>query len=300
MKCPVCDSEKTTIEYAKLPDFEYRVDYNPDFVRCDQCGLVRQEPIPAYEELPAFYPDDYLVYNQNFKKASDSLFAFLKKIFYGMRARTVKSYIGTKGNVLDVGCANGKFLTSMADIGDYKLYGLDFKNTGVDFESLGIDYREGTLESIDYPENHFDAVMMDNLIEHVPDLHPFMEKLKYIVKPGGYIFGTTPNYRCPSRLIFGQYWGGFHSPRHLYLFTPDNLAQLLARYDFHNASFPIMVNAGDWAVSLQNFFRRNDKKEGKYRRAKYFALVGILGTPTALLTSLFGVNGSMDFVAQLK
>jgi len=208
----------------------------------------------------------------------------------------VAEYIGRTGNILDVGCANGAFLLSMKQFGDYGLYGLDIKNTGMNFKELSIDFKEGYLEELDYPENFFDAINMDNVLEHVPDPAVFMKKVITILKPGGYIFGTTPNFRSLDRFVFQKYWGGFHMPRHIYVFNSQNLEMFMTKMGISGTIFPITANAADWAVSVQNFMRRDHKKQEKYKRAPYFSIVAMLFAPVAFLTSIFKLNGVMDFI----
>jgi hypothetical protein len=60
--------------------------------------------------------------------------------------------------------------------------------------------------------------------------------------------------------------------------------------------FPITANAADWAVSAQNFMRRNKEKQAKYKRAAYFPIVAMMFAPIALISSIFKLNGVMDFV----
>jgi SAM-dependent methyltransferase len=298
--CPACHHDDFSDLGYKVADFEYRVPYTPALLRCDHCGLIRHRSLPDYDKLGSFYPDDYLVYNKSFKEASNALYSRLKNKLYSMKARKVAKYIGRTGNILDVGCANGAFLLSIKQFGDYGLYGLDIKNTGVNFKENSIHFEEGYLENLEYPNNFFDAIILDNVLEHVPDPVVFMKKVISIVKPGGYIFGTTPNFSSIDRLFFRKYWGGFHMPRHIYVFNAHNLRLLMSRTGVNDVNFPLTANAADWAVSVQNFMRRNDNKRGKYKRAPYFPIVAIALAPVAFFTSLFNLNGVMDFVCVCK
>ncbi len=87
-------------------------------------------------------------------------------------------------------------------------------------------------------------------------------------------------------------------PRHIYLFSSRNLPLYLEKQGFVDVRLPVTANSGDWAVSVQNFLRRNEEKKGKYRRAPYFPIVGIAFSPIAFVSSLFGYNGVMEFVAK--
>jgi ubiquinone/menaquinone biosynthesis C-methylase UbiE len=184
----------------------------------------------------------------------------------------------------------------MKQYGNYGLYGLDIKNTGVDFKENSINFEEGNLEELEYPANFFDAIIMDNVLEHVPDPIVFMKKVLSILKPGGYIFGTTPNFSSVDRFVFQRYWGGFHMPRHIYVFSAKNLKLFMKNMGIPHIKFPLNANAADWAVSVQNFIRKEIKKQGKYKRASYFPIVAILLAPVSFFTSIFNLNGVMDFI----
>lgn len=294
--CPACSYADFKRLGYDVPDYEYHVSYTPTLLYCSNCGLIRHKSIPNYNTLESFYPDDYLVYNKSFKEASNALYSKLKTNLYSMKAKKLSKYIGKTGNILDVGCANGAFLMSMKQFGNYGLYGLDIKNTGIDFKGNSIDFKEGYLEELEYPVNFFDAVNLDNVLEHVPDPVVFMKKVLTVLKPGGYIFGTTPNFRSIDRFVFRKYWGGFHMPRHIYVFNANNLEMFMTSMGISRTKFPITINAADWAVSIQNFMRRKHNNQEKYKRAAYFPVVTMILAPVAFLTSIFKFNGVMDFI----
>ena len=278
-KCPCCGSAEFVLLFDEMLDYEYRVPICPSLIECCSCGLIRHDKIPDMRELNRFYPKDYLVHIESFRVGSNMLFEMLKKILYKLRANKIHKILGSQGSVLDVGCANGAFLRSLKLYGQYELHGLDIKNTGIDFKEYGIIFREGVLEELEYPKNHFDAVVLDNLLEHVPEPKIFMDRVFSILKPGGYVFGTTPNFESLDRYLFGRYWGGFHMPRHISVFNPQNLRILLDASGFADIRFPITANAGNWAVSIQNYLRRSSDGKQSSRRGLYFPIIGMLFGP---------------------
>jgi len=292
--CPVCDGDQYRLRYEAFVDYEYHVDIHPDILECISCGLLRHREQADNNRLRDFYPADYLVYNQSFKSVTGSFFATLKKMLYTGRARKMAAHIGGNAKVLDIGCANGALLSSLRERGNYDLYGIDIKNTGVDFASLGISFREGILEEACFESDYFDAIAMDNVIEHVSCLKSFITEVYRILKPGGWIFCTTPNHASLDRLVFHKYWGGFHMPRHTFLFNSSNIRLFLKKNGFDDIRLLPTFNAGDWAVSVQNFMRRNSGRQISYTRGAYFPVVGLLLAPVSFITSLFGFNGVMD------
>ncbi len=298
--CPVCGSKKTSSYRSDVIDFEYHVGGNFPLIKCVSCGLVRQKFIPSYKKLGNFYPQDYLVYGKTSKGRLGVSLAFLKKQLYKNRAKKYVRLIGNAGRILDVGCANCSLLMSLKPLGDYELYGIDIKNLGIDYRSLGVRFKDKSLEEINFPSDFFDLIILDNLIEHVPAPKFFLKKVYRILKPGGWVVGTTPNIRSVDALIFGKYWGGYHLPRHFYFFTRNTLEKLLEKSGFSNINFPTNANPGDWCVGIQNFLRRNKGKMRKYKRGWYFSLTGCFLAPFSFLFSIFGWHSIMDFGAQKK
>lgn len=296
--CPACGSRKTNDFKNDVIDFEYHIKGRFPLVKCADCGLIRQKFITGYKELKHFYPKDYLVYGETSKSRLGFFLATLKKQLYKQRAKSYARLIGNSGRVLDVGCANCSLLVNLKQFGDYQLYGVDIKKLKINYKALGVNFREGPLEEHDFSANFFDLVILDNLIEHVPDLELFLKKVYRVLKPGAWVVGTTPNIHSVDAILFGKYWGGYHIPRHLYFFTHETLERLLRKYGFSNIDFPVNANSGDWCVSIQNFLRRNERKREQYKRGWYFPLIGCLLMPFSFLFSICGWHSVMDFKAK--
>jgi 2-polyprenyl-3-methyl-5-hydroxy-6-metoxy-1,4-benzoquinol methylase len=64
------------------------------------------------------------------------------------------------------------------------------KRSGLD----GIEWEVADIQAIPRPANHFDTVISCETIEHVPDPRKAISELIRVLKPGGRLFLTTPNY----------------------------------------------------------------------------------------------------------
>ena len=53
--------------------------------------------------------------------------------------------------------------------------------------------KEGLGEAIPYPDNFFDLVFADNVLEHLPEPERVFRELLRVLKPGGYFLAKTPN-----------------------------------------------------------------------------------------------------------
>ena len=86
--------------------------------------------------------------------------------------------------ILDVGCGTNKTAGAI---------GLDNNpRTGADvIHDLG-------LLPYPFPDNEFDLVVSNHVVEHVPDVMAFVSELHRITRPGGHIRLLTPHYTNPD------------------------------------------------------------------------------------------------------
>ena len=74
-----------------------------------------------------------------------------------------------------------------------------------------------------------DVITMWHYLEH--DYYPLenIRYLKSIAKATTTLIIEIPNFDSSSRKEFGENWSGWHTPRHLSLFSPDNVTLLLQK-----------------------------------------------------------------------
>src|SRR4029077_6634968 len=56
---------------------------------------------------------------------------------------------------------------------------------------------------MDLPERHFDVVVSQEVIAHVPDQPGYLERAARVLKPGGHLILTTPNRFVHERMPWG-------------------------------------------------------------------------------------------------
>lgn len=105
--------------------------------------------------------------------------------------------------VLEIGCGRGGFSVWLA--GEAKIreqHAMDFSDAAVDKGRAfaerrghrGIVWQRGDIQAIDRPSGFFDTVFSCETIEHVPEPKRAVSELVRVLKPGGRLFLTTPNY----------------------------------------------------------------------------------------------------------
>ncbi len=115
--------------------------------------------------------------------------------------------------VLEIGCGRGGFSCwlSTQGAGRTELVATDFSSTAVmkgsDFAARhaigGIAWEVGDIQHIAHPDASFDTVISCETIEHVPDPALAVRELARVLKPGGRLFLTTPNYLGATGLYRG-------------------------------------------------------------------------------------------------
>jgi ubiquinone/menaquinone biosynthesis C-methylase UbiE len=131
--------------------------------------------------------------------------------------------------VLDVGCGNPSFLKACKDVLNCNTMGIDFsdegwKNSMKSFE--GITLKVAEIKDLK-KELKPDVITMWHYLEH--DYTPFenLSYLRSISKPSTTLVIEIPNFDSVSRKKYGKNWAGWHTPRHLSLFSPKNIELLL-------------------------------------------------------------------------
>ena len=251
------------------------------------CGLVWLDPTPLEEDIgkayesyythqgrPAppdtwlrrVYPrlrDAYLArrYSYGEKMALwKRLFGLLLYLHPGRRADTDFSvmYLLARpgGRLLEVGCGSGRMLRLMKDHG-WEVEGVDFDPAAVEnARSKGLDVRLGTLEDQNYPDDHFDAVTMSHLVEHVPDPLQLLLESYRILKPGGRMVVVTPNNESLGHKMFGRDWRGLEPPRHLHVFNLASLRQLTSRAGFREFRASSTVRDANGMLIASRYLRK--------------------------------------------
>ena len=193
--------------------------YEAEFlVRCNECGLVFTHRLPSPDELQ----DHYAAYPAigQLSELTVRRFGELLDRFEPFR-RT--------GRLLDVGCGDGDFLSAAAERG-WAAYGSEYGEAPRRrARERGLDVRPAPFTAEPEEAGGFDVVTSIEVIEHVTEPREEVARMTTLLRRGGCVYLTTPNFNSLSRRIAGPRWRAIAYPEHLNLFTPGSLHQLLTR-----------------------------------------------------------------------
>jgi SAM-dependent methyltransferase len=207
-----------------FPKWSFRI------VQCVECGLVFVNPRAFRIEEDDYFAGPYLSTIEKDGQLDSGIATLYGEIIYNLSNRVAS------GKLLDVGCAMGHFL------GFAKRYGWEVE--GVECSPYAAKYAEEhfgarvlpvcVLKDANLPAQHYDACVLIEVIEHLPDPRATMEEVWRVLQPGGIAYITTPNFVSYRSLLLRAEWNAVIPVGHLYYFDADSLGKLLTSIGFIN------------------------------------------------------------------
>jgi SAM-dependent methyltransferase len=269
-RCPACDSAELkpvlqandhTVSHQHFPIWE-----------CGTCSLRFTQDVPDAGSIgPYYHSEEYISHSNTNKGLVNRLYHMVRGITLADKRRLIQSATRTKqGRLLDIGAGVGAFAGYMQERG--------WEVTGLEPEAVArqhalADNKVSLLEMDqlwNLPADSYDAITLWHVLEHVHDLHPYLDRLKELVNKGGRIFIAVPNYTSYDAKVYGPAWAAYDVPRHLYHFSPDAMEALLTRHGLLlHYSQPMWYDS--FYISMMSEKYRNGK--GNMAAAVYRGLV---------------------------
>lgn len=252
-------------------------------VRCPNCGFVFSKWIPSVQELN----EHYKTYTRN-----DSISQITLNRYHEL-ADSFEKY-KQKANWMDVGCGNGHLLKTVSTHG-WNVFGTEFTREAVEIcRSKGINMQEGPLNVNNYPPASFDVLTSIEVIEHIHQVHEEAEKFSRLLRKGGLLYLTTPNFNSLSKYLLKENWSIVEYPEHLSYFTPVTIDRLLSAHGFRKlkirtTGISISRLGGNHASDQSASFRA---KEEKLREAAEGS--ALAGAAKKIANTLLTLSGSGD------
>ena len=190
-------------------------------VKCGNCGFVFCLRIPTMGELNETYSkygrNDYLspITIMRYNELLDKMEPLRKN-----------------NRLIDVGCGIGYFLDVAKQRG-WEVYGTEYTDNAIEIcTKKGIKMQQGALDSKNYEPGYFDVVTSFEVMEHINNPNIEVEHFNKILRPGGLLYITTPNFNGFSRHIAKADWNIVNYPEHLSYYTPKTIKWLMNLHGF--------------------------------------------------------------------
>jgi SAM-dependent methyltransferase len=193
--------------------------------RCPSCEFVQVRERPTPEQLRAIYGEAFFA-----RSKYEDEFALRRENQRRMELLAQAAAPGAR--VLDAGCATGDFIGLAGE--RYDMWGLDVSAYATaeareKHPRFASQIFTGFVEDQRFEPRFFDAIVMWDVIEHIWDPRPVLERLVDHLRPGGSLLLSTPDIGALTARLMGSRWAFMTPPEHLGFFNRLSLDFLLER-----------------------------------------------------------------------
>lgn len=191
---------------------------------CAGCGVTYQPAAPTAETLATWY--DYMGRVDEPERPPPVLEHRIHRIL-----DRFEPYRRT-GKLLDVGCGRGAITLVAADRG-WAVSATEISSSCVARlrRLLGPRLHEGSLHDAPFEVGTFDVVLMVEVLEHLDEPASYLRRARELLRPGGLLFVTTPNFRGISGRLLDGRWRVI-ADEHLTYYDRTSLARFLKACGF--------------------------------------------------------------------
>ena len=155
--------------------------------------------------------------------------------FYGNKISLSEGEI----QFLDLGCGDQHLRKSVEDR-NMNYLGLDITDVNFEFDKLPFE------------NNSIDIIVSLAVIEHIENPDNFLSEIFRVLKPGGIVYISTPNW-------YYSYKEFYNDPTHVKPYNPATLVRILLMYGFNNPkAYPGLRCKPKWYyLGKYRFFKAN-------------------------------------------
>jgi 2-polyprenyl-3-methyl-5-hydroxy-6-metoxy-1,4-benzoquinol methylase len=229
-QCPACDSGNISSRFSAIDHTVSKKTF--DIWQCADCSIRFTQDVPSRDAIAPYYQSQAYVSHSNTRKG------IINKLYHWVRSYTLRAkrrmiiHLTTlrKGKLLDIGAGTGSFASIMRKAG-WEVTGLEPDETARHNAKQQYQLELQPIEALaQQPAGGFDVITLWHVLEHVHDLHGYMDTFYHLLAPRGTLFVAVPNYTCLDADTYGAYWAAYDVPRHLYHFSPHSMDILAERH----------------------------------------------------------------------
>ena len=220
--------------------------YSTHIVECLGCGLIYRNPRPSSEAIVrAFRSDRYT--DEYLRMEYRSQRTWARQKFSSVALRLMKADRKRTPRVLEIGSFVGGFLAEGLAHG-WGMLGVDPGHDVTAFcHRRGLPVFCGTIEVAQLNPDSFDAIVIWNTFDQLPDPHPTLTAVTGLLRNGGMLVIRIPNGACfqwamrtllqlpgwlRQPLQVALAWNNLLTFPYLYGYTLDTLTELVESHGF--------------------------------------------------------------------
>ncbi len=230
--CPACGSSDIAF-VLKAKDETVSKEYF-EIWQCNNCNLRFTQDIPDEKNIGSYYQSAaYISHSNTSQGLVNKLYHTVRSITLQSKRKLIEKSSGKKkGNLLDIGAGTGAFASTMKKNG-WNVTALEPDETARAnaLKDFGIELRP-TENLFNLPPKTFDVITLWHVLEHVHDLHTYLDTFYSLLVDGGTLIIAVPNYTSYDAQTYSDNWAAYDVPRHLYHFSPESMKLLLNRHHF--------------------------------------------------------------------
>ena len=228
--------------------------YSDDYAVCKVCGTlvtradVRPADLAVTKDQDELYSKDYWLRRQSEKHGLPSLESRTRTDLPERCVHWLKLLLARRlppAKVLEIGCAHGGYVALLRWAG-YDASGTEMSPFIVQYarETFGVPVSSGTIEQQTIPAGSLDVIVLNDVIEHLPDPVGTLGACARLLKPDGFFIIQTPEYKehltyadiLATNDLFNVHMKG-KNDEHLYLFSRRSAGRLFAGLGFPQVAF---------------------------------------------------------------
>jgi 2-polyprenyl-3-methyl-5-hydroxy-6-metoxy-1,4-benzoquinol methylase len=240
--------------------------FGPQYRRCECCGTLvsleslSNDELKVQDDETDFYGKQYWLDHQSqdlgFPNIRARSRADLTERNLHWLATLLKYKLPT-ARVMEIGCAHGSFVALMQHVG-YQASGVEMSPWVVDFGSktFSVPIAVGPVENLAIEPNSMDAIVMMDVMEHLPDPIATMKHCLGLLKADGFLLIQTPQFKeqiSHEKLVetSSAFLEQLKADEHLYLFSERSIRDFFAKLHAKHLVFePAIFSQYDMFVAV--------------------------------------------------
>jgi len=132
-----------------------------------------------------------------------------------------------RGKLLEIGSGFGYLLTEFKKDG-WDVFGIEPDQFACRYakEMLEVDCMSDLIENAGIPDESYDVVLMNHVIEHLDNPLATLREISRVLKPSGHLVLETPRYDTLMFRLLGRRERSINCIGHIYFFTTQTLKNL--------------------------------------------------------------------------